>query len=250
LLPSDEREDYEDLLGDARDLLYARLLEYRAYRDVSRLIAHRMDRFSSRLPREVAPESWMLRLVPDTPLPIDVEGLAALAASATAPRPDPEVDLTHIRRSYLTIREAALQVLEAIPEPGKRAIFSALVEGRGRGDRVVLFLALLELFKLGHVDLDQRDLRSALAVERRAGGYDLGSLTDEDLDADAEGGADAAVDGPGGEQATDPVDDRERGTADEQYPTAGGAYGESIVDEDLLPAGALATVPTDPGGDP
>ena len=184
LLPSEERDEFEDLLGDARDMLYARLLEYRAYRDVSRLLSHRLDRFGLRLPREVAPEPWMMRLVPDIPLPVDAAGLAALAAAATAPRPDPEVDLTHIRRSYLTIRDAALQVLSAIPEPGERAAFATLVDGRGRGDRVVLFLALLELFKLGHVDLDQPDLRAALAVERRSGGRDLESLTDEDLDGD------------------------------------------------------------------
>ncbi len=183
LLPTEEREEYEDLLGDARDLLYARLLEYRAYRDVSRLIAHRLDRFGHRLPREVPPEPWTLRLVPETALPIDAEGLAALAAAATAPRPEPEVDLTHIRRSYLTIRDAAVQVLEAIPAPGERAAFASLVEGRQRGDRVVLFLALLELFKLGHVDLEQPDLRAALAVERRSGGHDLASLTEDDFDA-------------------------------------------------------------------
>jgi len=180
LLPVDEREGYEDLLGDARDLLYARLLEYRAYRDVSRILAHRLDRFGGRQPREVPPEPWMVRLVPETPLPVDVTGLAVLAAAATAPRPEPEVDLTHIRRSYLTIRDAARQVLAAIPEPGERAAFSKLVSGRDRGDRVVLFLALLELFKLGHVDLEQQDLRAILEVERRAGGRDLGSLTEDD----------------------------------------------------------------------
>ncbi len=182
LLPSDEREEYEDLLGDARDLLYARLLEYRAYRDVSRVLAHRLEHFGHRYPREVAPEPWMLRLVPETPLPIDARGLAALAAAALAPRPEPEVDLTHIRRSYLTIRDAALQVLAAIPEPGERAAFSRLVAGRGRGDRVVLFLALLELFKLGHVDLDQPDLHAMLEVERCGGGHDLDSLTEDGFD--------------------------------------------------------------------
>lgn len=183
LLPAEEREEYEDLLGAARDLLYARLLEYRAYRDVSRLFAHRLDRYGHRLPREVAPEPWMLRLVPDTALPIDAVGLAALAAAATAPRPEPEVDLTHIRRSYLTIRDAALQVLEAIPTPGQRAGFSGLVQGRERGDRVVLFLALLELFKLGQVALDQPDLRAEIEIERRGSGDVLPALHDEDFDA-------------------------------------------------------------------
>lgn len=206
LLPVEERDEYEDLLGDARDLLYARLLEYRAYRDVSRVFAHRLDHFGDRLPREVRPEPWMVRLVPQTPLPVDAAGLAALAAAATAPRPVPEVDLTHIRRSYLTIREAALQVLASIPEPGERAAFAALVHGRERGDRVVLFLALLELFKLGQVDLDQPDLRAALEIERRAGGRDLASLTDEELEDEATGAP------PGGDE---PGDDPGEGSADE-----------------------------------
>jgi hypothetical protein len=95
--------------------------------------------------------------VPTTPLPIDAVGLARLAAAALAPEPEAEVDLSHIRRSYLTIREAALQVLGRLEEPGARAAFAELSADRARGDRVVLFLALLELFKLGHVDLEQVD---------------------------------------------------------------------------------------------
>jgi segregation and condensation protein A len=180
LLPVDEAGDFEDLLGEARDLLYARLLEYRAYRDVSRLFQHRLNRFADRLPRDVAPEPWLLRLVPATPLPIDANGLAALAAAATAPRPAPEVDLTHIRRSYVTIREAADQILAALPEPGEHTAFPTLTAGRERGDRVVFFLALLELFKLGQVDLDQPDLRAAMGIQRRAGGQELEELRDDD----------------------------------------------------------------------
>lgn len=180
LLPVDEAGEFEDLLGEARDLLYARLLEYRAYRDVSRFFQHRLLRFADRLPREVAPEPWLQRLVPATPLPIDASGLAALAAAATAPRPVPEVDLAHIRRSYVTIREAADEILTRLSEPGTHTAFPALTQGRDRGDRVVYFLALLELFKLGQVDLDQPDLRAAMRIERRAGGHDLTTLDDED----------------------------------------------------------------------
>jgi len=180
LLPVDDADDFEDLLGDARDLLYARLLEYRAYRDVSRWFSHRINRFGDRLPREVAPEPWLLRLVPATPLPIDATGLAALAAAATTPQPVPEVDLTHIRRSYVTIREAATHILDLLANPGERTAFPTLTDGRARGDRVVFFLALLELFKLGQVDLEQPDLRAAMEIERRAGGQDFGSLEDPD----------------------------------------------------------------------
>ena len=197
LLPVDEADDFEDLLGEARDLLYARLLEYRAYRDVSRWFQHRLNRFGDRLPREVAPEPWLLRLVPATPLPIDATGLGALAAAATAPRPVPEVDLTHIRRSYVTIREAAIHILDLLASPGESTAFPTLTDGRDRGDRVVYFLALLELFKLGQIDLEQPDLRAAMQIERRAGGQDLGSFEDEDEPAPDEPAPDEPAPGGG-----------------------------------------------------
>jgi segregation and condensation protein A len=184
LLPADERDELEDLLGDARDVLYARLLEYRAFRDVARILEHRLHQHEGLIAREVPLEPWIQRLVPETSLPIDANGLAALAAAATTPTPDAEVDLSHIRRSYLTIREAALQVLDALPEHGEAGEFRGLVADRGRGDRVVFFLAILELFKLGHVDLLQPDHRGPLNVARRSGGTDLAALVDDELDED------------------------------------------------------------------
>jgi segregation and condensation protein A len=179
LLPADERDELEDLLGDARDMLYARLLEYRAFRDVARILDHRLHQHEGYVTREVPLEPWIQRLVPETPLPIDLQGLAALAAAATAPTPERSVDLTHIRRSYLTIREAALQVLAALPDEGESAVFGTLTRERGRGDRVVLFLAILELFKLGHVALDQPDHRGPLAVARRSRATDLDAIVAE-----------------------------------------------------------------------
>ena len=179
LLPVDEREELEDLLGDARDRLYARLLEYRAFRDVSRILDHRLRHHEAMLPREVPLEGWLQRLVPTTPLPIDAEGLARLASLALQPAPEAEVDLSHIRRSYLTIREAALEVLGRLAAPGARAAFAELSVDRQQGDRVVLFLALLELFKLGHVDLEQVDHRAPLLIARRTGGIDLAAIVDE-----------------------------------------------------------------------
>jgi segregation and condensation protein A len=184
LLPREDREELEDLLGEARDLLYARLLEYRAFRDVSRIFAHRLLQHETILPRELPPEPWLQRLLPDTPLQVDAAGLAALAAAATAPTPEAAVDLSHIRKSYVTIREAALEVLARLGEPGRAARFGELTAGRARGDRVVFFLALLELFKLGHVELEQPDHRGPMSVARRDGGKDLGSLTDEDDEPD------------------------------------------------------------------
>jgi segregation and condensation protein A len=101
------------------------------------------------------------------------------------------VDLSHIRKSYVTIREAAIEVLDRLGEEGASARFRDLTAGRARGDRVVFFLALLELFKLGHVDLEQPDHRGPMSVARLPGGSDLESLTDDDEDdEDADDGED------------------------------------------------------------
>jgi segregation and condensation protein A len=211
LLPADERDELEDLLGDARDVLYARLLEYRAFRDVARILEHRLHQHEGLIAREVPLEPWIQRLVPETSLPIDANGLAALAAAATTPTPDAEVDLSHIRRSYLTIREAALQVLDALPELGEAGEFRGLVADRGRGDRVVFFLAILELFKLGHVDLLQPDHRGPLNIARRSGGTDLASLVDDELqdEDDPTPGDDPA---PGDDPTTDVTDQSQDAT--------------------------------------
>ncbi|MFP4310982.1 MAG: segregation and condensation protein A [Nitriliruptoraceae bacterium] len=209
LLPAEERQELEDLLGDARDRLYARLLEYRAFRDVARILEHRLHHHETTLARDVPLEGWLKRLVPTTPLPVDAVGLARLAAAALAPTPEAEVDLSHIRRSYLTIREAALEVLGRLEEPGARAAFAELSADRERGDRVVLFLALLELFKLGHVDLDQPAPTAPLLVARRDGGVDLDTLVAEDeapdVDGDADGDADASGDAAAAPVGGEPV---------------------------------------------
>ncbi|MEX0592265.1 MAG: ScpA family protein [Nitriliruptoraceae bacterium] len=222
LLPSEERDEVEDLLADARDLLYARLLEYRAFRDVARLVENRLDRFAASRGRDVAPESWIVRLVPDTPLPVDATGLAALAAAATAPRADPSVDLGHIRRTYLTIRDAARQVLDALPAPGEQTSFADIARARDRSDRVVMFLALLELFKLGHVGLEQPHHRRPLLVGRLEGGHDLDAL----IDADEE----LVVTSPESDEVTTPDVEQDRRHDDVGETSAGGESRAEPVD--------------------
>jgi len=155
LLPVEQRDELEDLLGEARDRLYARLLEYQAYRDVAHLLRERFDAHAWRLAREAAPEPWMLRVLRPVANPLDAAGLASLATAVLAPVPDASVDLQHIRRTSISVHDAAGLVLAVLDED-RVLPFPTLVEGRSRTDRVALFLALLELFKLGAVDLDQR----------------------------------------------------------------------------------------------
>jgi segregation and condensation protein A len=214
LLPTYDDDELEDLLGETRDLLYARLLEYRAFRDVAAQLRERLDAHAHLVAREVPLEPRFQRLVPDTPLPVGVEDLARLAAAATAPRPPEKVDLSHIRKSYISIRDAARLVLGELGEPGHTVAFRSLVGARDRGDRVVFFLALLELYKLGHLDLAQADLHGDLEVVRVPGGHDLASITDDyEGDPEARAAAEAA-----GEPETPEADDTDGTTADEPAP--------------------------------
>jgi segregation and condensation protein A len=184
LLPVEQREEIEDLLGEARDRLYARLLEYQAYRDLAGVLRDRYDDNVWRLTREAAPEPWMLRVLRPVAVPLSPAELAALAVAVSAPVPEAIVDLQHIRRSTISVREAAELVL-GILDDDRVLTFSELTSGRTRTDRVALFLSVLELFKLGAIDLEQRpgdpieiSVRGSLS-----GAADLLALLDASLDA-------------------------------------------------------------------
>lgn len=155
LLPAEQRQEVEDLLGEARDRLYARLLEYQAYRDLAGVLRERHDAHAWRLTREAAPEPWMLRVLRPVAIPLSPSELAALAARVAAPVVEAPVDLQHIRRATITVREAAELVL-AVLDDDRVLTFPELAGGRSRTDRVALFLSILELFKVGAIDLDQR----------------------------------------------------------------------------------------------
>jgi len=184
LLPVEQRQEIEDLLGEARDRLYARLLEYQAYRDLAGVLRARYDDHVWRLTRDAAPEPWMLRVLRPVAVPLSPSELAALAAAVSAPVPEATVDLQHIRRSTISVREAAELVL-GILDDDRVLTFRELTSGRSRTDRVALFLSVLELFKLGAIDLEQRP-GDAIEISVRgslSGAAELLSMLDASLEA-------------------------------------------------------------------
>lgn len=182
LLPTDGDDELDELLTEARDILYARLLEYRAFREASAILAARFNAHAGYLPREVPLETRFQDLAPDAELHIDVHGVAALAASALAPKPEPKVSVAHIHRAYLSVREAANRLLGRLHRIGERATFRDVVRGLGRDERVVHFLAVLELYKIGQLEVDQPRPFGDLYLERREGGHDLALLDDAEAD--------------------------------------------------------------------
>lgn len=181
LLPREERDRAEDLLAEARDLLYARLLEYRAVREVADHIEGLLVAAEPFVARRVPLEARFRRLVPQTPLGVDAAGLARLAAAASAPPPVEVVDLAHVRRTTVSVRDAARSLLDRLAGRGSGR-FDELARDVERHERVVWFLAALELFKLGHVELDQPDLRGPLHLQHRSGGHDLAALVEPDAE--------------------------------------------------------------------
>lgn len=165
LLPGEADPELEELAVEARDLLYARLLDYRLYKEAAGWVRERLSAHAGYLPREVSLEARFAGLRPDVIVPVDADGLALLAARAFADRPDPVVDLSHVQPVRLTVREAAGMVVDELERAGGRASFRELTAGcRHRIEVVVYFLALLELYKLDHVDLEQASSFAELVV--------------------------------------------------------------------------------------
>jgi len=197
LLPVEQREQIEDLLGEARDRLYARLLEYQAYRDLAGVLRARHEDHAWRLTRDAVPEPWMLRVLKPVHIPLSPTDLAALAAAVQTPVVEAPVDLQHIRRATITVREAAELVL-AVLDDDRVLTFPELASGRSRTDRVALFLSILELFKVGAIDLEQPS-GDAIAISVKGsvdGAAQLLTMLDASLEAamaESDGTTDGAL---------------------------------------------------------
>ncbi len=161
LLPSGEVEDEEDLaLLEARDLLFARLLQYRAYKEAAAVFAGRMAAAAKRFPRRVPLEPRFAELLPEVLLTIGRQEFAALAARALAPKSPPTVSVDHIHAAFVSIREQAVLIAGRLRGLG-RASFRQLSSGPslsgagGNYEIVASFLALLELYREDVVAFEQ-----------------------------------------------------------------------------------------------
>jgi segregation and condensation protein A len=196
LLPSAEVEDDEDLaLLEARDLLFARLLQYRAFKEVAATFAGRIAAEARRVPRSVPVEPRFAALLPELVLGITPEQLAMIAARAMRPRPPPIVGLEHLHAPAVSVREQAAVIVERLRR-ARTASFRVLAADAGATLVVVArFLALLELFREGAVAFDQATPLGDLTV--RWTGSDSGevAVVDEfDGETGKNGGHDTADD--------------------------------------------------------
>ncbi|MBE1878936.1 segregation and condensation protein A [Myceligenerans pegani] len=180
LLPGVVEEELEDLeLLEARDLLFARLLQYRAYKEVSALLAERMATAGRRVPRLAPLEPHLTALLPELAWTVDGPRLAALAAKALQPKPPPEVSLTHLHAPAVSVREEAGTIVRRL-RAEHVVTFRALTAGVERMVVVARFLALLELFRDRLVSFEQVTSLGELTVRWAAGPGDGGKYLDPD----------------------------------------------------------------------
>lgn len=177
LLPSAEVEDEEDLaLLEARDLLFARLLQYRAYKQVAAVLAQRYAFASLRHPRSVPLEPEFRDLLPELVFALTPEQFAKLAVKAMTPKIPPEVSIAHIHQVQVSVREQAAVVVEKLREL-RVATFQTLVADAPDTLHVVArFLALLELFREKVVGFDQDQSEAYAELTVRWTGDDAGDV--------------------------------------------------------------------------
>ncbi|MFL3867515.1 segregation/condensation protein A [Streptomyces griseobrunneus] len=166
LLPAAEVEDEADLaLLEARDLLFARLLQYRAYKQIADIFSGRLEAEARRHPRTVGLEDHHAELLPEVVISIGPEGFAKLAVKAMQPKPRPQVYVDHIHAPLVSVREQAGLVVERLRAAGAAVSFRILTEDAPDTLTVVArFLALLELYREKAVTLDQDEALGDLLV--------------------------------------------------------------------------------------
>ena len=167
LMPRHEVLDEEDLLGVSPDLLYARSIELAAIRKVTGDIARMLDEESLRVAREAGPPPEFAHLYPDVLERVETADLARIAADVL--RPPPMLDLSHVTPIRYSMAEAMEAVQAHLGRLGS-ATFRDLVEDCDERIQVVVrFLALLDLYREGKVDLTQAETFGEISVRWEGG---------------------------------------------------------------------------------
>jgi len=175
LLPQSSATDDEDFaLIEARDLLFARLLQYRAFKDIARAFADRMATAAKMTARQAGLEPQFASLLPELVMGITPEQLAMVAARALTPKAPPTVGLEHLHVPQVSVREQAALLVDRLRRDGMSTFRDLVADADETIVIVARFLALLELFKEGAIAFDQPEALGALTV--RWTGSDAGEV--------------------------------------------------------------------------
>jgi segregation and condensation protein A len=171
LLPGRADVDLDDELAlwEERDLLLARLLDCKTFKDVSTVFATLSEQAGSSVARRVGPDERFDDVAPDLLVGVTPERLRDAAIVALTPKPVPRVDLHHVAPIRVSVADAVAELVDELPRAG-RISFTRLTADLGeRLDVIVRFLAVLELFKQGLVDVEQAELFGEITIEWTGG---------------------------------------------------------------------------------
>ena len=173
LLPKGEVVDAEDVaLLEARDLLFARLLQYRAFKEVSAWFAESFTTEQGRTPRDVQVEERFREQKPELNWTMSVEEFARLAEEVLTPKLIPSAGLTHLHVPRISIREQAAEVI-AILRRSPRATFRDIIASvKDRAVVVARFLAVLELYRYNAIAFEQESPLGDLQITWRGNNFD------------------------------------------------------------------------------
>jgi segregation and condensation protein A len=166
LLPGRDDVDLDEELAlwEQRDLLLSRLLECKTFKDASGELQRLAASAALSLPRTAGLEERFADVAPDLLAGITPEALRAAAVRALAPKPVPRVDMDHVAPIRLSVADAVVELVEILSHRARQT-FRQLAAGAGtRLDVIVRFLAVLELFKQGLVELEQAETFGTLTV--------------------------------------------------------------------------------------
>lgn len=184
LLPTDSDIDLDEELGlwEERDMLLARLLECKTFKDAATVLSGLIAEASKSIPRQVGLEEQFLALSPDPLAGMTATKLKRAFLRAVAEKPKPEVSLAHVSTVKASVTDAIEEFMDRLPNSGPMT-FRSLTEGVvERIEVVVRFLAVLEMFKQGLIEIDQARSFGDLTVEWIASDADRElALTGADL---------------------------------------------------------------------
>lgn len=190
LLPGRDDIDLDEELAlwEERDLLLARLLECKTFKDVAAVFSRLADDADRSFPRLAGPDERFASLTPDLLEGVSPQRLMKAFLRAVTPKPVPRIDLFHVAPVRASVADAVAELVDELPRVGRisfRRLTSGLVE---RLEVIVRFLALLELFKQGFVDLEQGERFGDIEVVWTADSTsDLSALPLDDYSDEYEG---------------------------------------------------------------
>ncbi|MFM2137559.1 MAG: hypothetical protein RJA84_687 [Actinomycetota bacterium] len=156
LLPTGEVEDEEDLaLLEARDLLFARLLQYRAFKEIAATFSERILAADKSFPRVVALDPALASLLPEVLIGVGAQRFAAIAERVLTPKVSPVVAVEHLHMPLVSVTEESKRVVEALRHSKSLSFRNLISDADSTLVVVARFLALLDLYRQGVLRFDQ-----------------------------------------------------------------------------------------------